>query len=294
MLAGSQNSFLKHLTHAKRGRWLNVELPRVTQRRVDLLFEVIRTLELILIELQSFNDPLLPLRMAEYALLGAQIYQRSPALYVLYVGSEPLNMPSELVTPYLSCHFNIIDIRNWDAETLLQGKHPADAVLAILGRHSDRPETIRRILHRIAKMKVEDRNFAYSKLTILAGMRNLAGVVEQEAKRMPIHYDIRDHETIGPVIRQERAEALAEGKAEGKAQGKAEGLAEGKAEGLAEGEMAGRRQEAVSLLERLIVTRFGAISTITTRRLAKLALPELEDLAIRVVTAKNVDDLLRR
>ena len=95
---------------------------------------------------------------------------------------------------------------------------------------------------------------------------------------MPIHYDIRDHETIGPVIRQERAEALAEGKAEG----------------LAEGEMAGRRQEAVSLLERLIVTRFGAISTITTRRLAKLALPELEDLAIRVVTAKNVDDLLRR
>ena len=66
--------------------------------------------------------------------------------------------PRHLVTPCLSCRFKIIDIRDWDAETLLQGKHPADAVLAILGRHSDRPETIRRILQRIGKMKAEDRN----------------------------------------------------------------------------------------------------------------------------------------
>ena len=59
LLTGSQNSFLKHLIGAERGHWLNVERPRVTQHRVDLLFEVIRTLELILVELQSFNDPLL-------------------------------------------------------------------------------------------------------------------------------------------------------------------------------------------------------------------------------------------
>jgi hypothetical protein len=257
---------LKQVIGAERGHWLNVELPRVTQHRVDLLFEVLQTLELILIELQSFNDPRLPVRMAEYALLVAQIYQRFPALYVLYVGSERLSMPSELVTPGLTCRFKIIDIRDWDAETLLQGKHPADAVLAILGSHSERPETIRRILRRIGKMKVEDRNIAFSKLLILAGMRNLAGEVQQEAKRMPIHYDIRDHEVFGPVIRQERAE----------------------------GEKAGRLQEAVSLLQRQMTARFGTLSTTTTRRLAKLSLPELEDLAIRFVTAKKVNDLFRR
>jgi hypothetical protein len=170
----------------------------------------------------------------------------------------------------LSCRFKIIDIRDWDAETLLKGKHPADAVLAILGSHSERPETIRRILQRIGKMNVEDRNPAFSKLLILAGMRNLAGEVQQEAKRMPIHYDIRDHEVFGPVIRQERAQALAEG------------------------EKAGRRQEAVSLLQRQMTARFGTLPITTTRRLAKLTLPELEDLAIRFVTAKNVNDLFRR
>ncbi len=83
---------------------------------------------------------------------------------------------------------------------------------------------------------------------------------------MPIHYDIRDHEVFGPVIRQERAE----------------------------GEKAGRLQEAVSLLQRMLVARFGTLTTTTTRRLAKLTLPELEDLAIRFVTAKNVNDLFRR
>jgi hypothetical protein len=88
LLTGSQNSFFGRLTGATRGHWLNVELPRVTQRRVDLLFEAARTFELILVELQSFNDPLLPLRMAEYAPLVAQIYPRFPALYVLYVGSD--------------------------------------------------------------------------------------------------------------------------------------------------------------------------------------------------------------
>ena len=270
LLTGSRNSLFERITGANRGKWLNVELPRVTQRRVDLLFEVILTLELILLELQSFNDPLLALRMAEYALLVARVHKRFPRMYVLYVGSERLRMPTELVTPCLTCHYTVIDIREWDAEALLEGAHPADAILAILGRHSDRPETIRRILQRIAKMEVHERNIAFSKLTILAGMRNLAGVVEQEAKRMPIHYDIRDHETIGPVIRRERAE------------------------GEKSGEAKGRREEAISLLQRLIATRFGSISTTAKRRLAKLTLPELEDLAVRVLTAKGLSDLFGR
>ena len=95
---------------------------------------------------------------------------------------------------------------------------------------------------------------------------------------MPIHYDIRDHEVFGPVIREERAQALAEGEAKG----------------LAEGEKAGRRQEAVSLLQRQMTARFGTLPSTITRRLSKLTLPELEDLAIRFVTAKNVNDLFRR
>ena len=270
LLADSPNSLFQLITGANRGRWLNVELPKVMQARVDLLFEIAGTRELILLELQSQNDPQLPVRMAEYALLIRRIYKRFPKLYVLYVGSQRLRMPSELETPYLTCRYTIIDIRRWNAETLLESTHPADAVLSILGSYADRLETVRRILERIAKMRGNSRKIAFSKLMILAGIRQLATVVEEEAKQMPILNDIMDHEVIGPAIRQGRKE----GKAEGKLEGKIEGVS--------------------AVAERQLTARFGPLSAATKKRLAKLTLPELEDLAVRLLTAKNITELFPR
>jgi predicted transposase YdaD len=274
LLTDSRNTLFHLITGAKRGRWLNVELPKVLQARVDLLFEIAATRELILLELQSHNDPNLPMRMAEYALLIWRKYGRFPKMYVLYVGTQRLRMPSELDTPGLICRYTMIDIRHWNAETLLESNHPADAVLSILGRYTDRLETVRRILECIAKMKGSSRKIAFSKLMILAGIRQLADVVEQEAKHMPILNDIMDHSVIGPAIRQ------------GRRQGRAEGIAEGKLEGKIE--------EAAGLAQRMLAARFGALSPTTKKRLAKLTLPELEDLAIRLLTAKSIAELFPR
>ena len=90
---------------------------------------------------------------------------------------------------------------------------------------------------------------------------------------MPILDDIMDHGVIGPAIRQ--------------------GLKQGKAEGKAEGKLEGKREEADLLLQTQIAARFGPLSTTTKRRLAKLTLPELEDLAIKFVSATNIADLFR-
>ncbi len=274
LLTGSPNSLFHLVTGAKRGRWLNVELPKVVQARVDLLFELAATRELVLLELQSQNDPQLPVRMAEYALLIWRIYKRFPKMYVLYVGSERLRMPSGLDAPDLTCRYTIVDIRHWNAETLLRSSHTADAILSILGRDANRLDNVRRILERIAKMKQPSREIAFSKLMILAGIRQLGGVVEQEAKQMPILLDIMDHDVIGPAIRKGRREGKAEGKAEGKLEGKIE--------------------EAVILAQRLLTARFGPLSPATKKRLARLTLPELEDLAIRLLTAKSINELFPR
>ena len=274
LLTGSPNSLFHLITGAKRGRWLNVELPKVVQARVDLLFELGATRELILLELQSHNDPTLPVRMAEYALLIWRIYKRFPKMYVLYVGSRRLRMPSELDTPDLTCRYTMIDIRHWKAETLLRSIHPADAVLSILGQDADRPETVRRILRRVAKMRGSQRKTAFSKLMILAGIRQLGAKVEQEANQMPILYDIMDHDVIGPAIRK--------------------GLRKGRAEGKAEGKLEGKIEEAAALAQRQLTARFGPLSPKTKKGLAKLTLPEFEDLAIRLLTAKSISELFPR
>jgi len=68
------------------------------------------------IELQSTSDAKLPLRMAEYALRTYRLYEVFPRQYVLYVGNEPLRMPTEIVGPDFFCRFKIIDIRTLDED----------------------------------------------------------------------------------------------------------------------------------------------------------------------------------
>jgi len=103
LLQSSQNIILERITGTRVERWLNVEFPEVQQTRVDLLGATAKPEHLIGLELQSTNDPNLPLRMAEYALRTYRLYSAFPDQYVLYVGDEDLRMRSELVGPNFSC-----------------------------------------------------------------------------------------------------------------------------------------------------------------------------------------------
>ena len=146
LLQDPRNSVLAQIAGAPMGRLLNVELPEVQQTRVDLLFETSEELpRLIVVELQSANDSLLPLRMAEYSLRVYRIYKRFPEQSVLYVGNQQMNMPSALIGPNHLCRYKMIDIRLLDEEMLLNSPRAGDNIIAILARHKDRRETIRRI-----------------------------------------------------------------------------------------------------------------------------------------------------
>ncbi len=274
LLTDPENSIFSHITGAKGGRWLNVELPDVTQTRVDLLFETITAIteahRLIAMELQSANDLLLPLRMAEYSLRIFRLHRRFPEQYVLYIGTDAMRMPSALEGPNHVCRYTIVDIRKFDAEMLLESPFTADTVIAILARYSERPETIRRILARIAKLEKGYRSSAFSKLMILAGIRELEDVVRKEARHMPILNDIMDHKVIGPAIR--------------------EGLEQGRKEGREEG----RESEAMAYTRRLINERFGPLPPAAEDRLSKLSTTELEDLGVRLLKATSLADLFER
>jgi predicted transposase YdaD len=96
LLQSPQNTILERITGARIDHWLNVEFPEVQQTRVDLLGETADRERVIGLELQSTNDGMLPLRMAEYALRIYRLHQRFPEQFVLYVGNPEMRMPSEL------------------------------------------------------------------------------------------------------------------------------------------------------------------------------------------------------
>jgi hypothetical protein len=173
-----------------------------------------------------------------------------------------MTMPAELAGPDHVCRYKINDIRDVDTESLLNSPFAADNILAILTRNSDRRETIRRILAKIATLETGKREQALSKLFVLAGLRKLEDQIRSEAEHMPLLDDIMDNKVFGPLIRQ--------------------------------GMEQGRLEEVGLILRRQIDKRFGPIPSWADERLSKLSITELEDLSLRVLDAPSISDMFDR
>ena len=102
LLQNAEQTFLE-LAGFKVSKWLDVELPKIESRRADLLGEAADG-TLLHIEVQSSNDPIMALRMAEYCLGVYRRLGRIPKQVVLYVGKDPMRMPTELVNGELALH----------------------------------------------------------------------------------------------------------------------------------------------------------------------------------------------
>jgi len=208
------SSVLAQLTGAS-AKWLNVEAPKVSNRRVDLLGEL-PNWNLVHIELQSKNEKDFPLRMAEYLFAIGRQYGRLPRQVVLYVGEAPLRMKDRVEGPDFSVRFHLVDIRDLDGEQLLASTNIGDNVLAVLTRLGEQPKAVRRILKRIAAGRPAERNQALPELFIVAELRRITGSIKTEVEKMPILLDIMDNEVLGPVLRkglrQGRVEAVSKAK----------------------------------------------------------------------------------
>jgi hypothetical protein len=250
----------RELVGAPITRWYNVEFPAVRSARADLLGETAPG-ELVHIELQSSNDSEMPLRMLQYCFDVLRLFGRYPAQIVLYVGDAPLNMETGLHGPRLDYSYRLVDIRDLDGERLLHSERVDDNIVALLTRIADRRQAARVVLKRIAGLEPGARRSALDRLLILTGLRKALGaVVKEEATKVPILNDIRDHELFGLEYKR----------------------------GLEEG-----RQHEVMILRRQIEKRFGSLPTAAAERLSKLSAQELEDLSVRVLDAASIEELFR-
>jgi predicted transposase YdaD len=263
LLQQSVDVAIREIAGTTVARWLSVELPEVRNTRVDLLGESTAG-DLIHLELQSTNDPTMALRMAEYCLRVYRLFGRFPQQTLVYVGDAPLRMQAELRGPTLQYSYRIVDIRDLDGERLLTSPNISDNIIAILTRLPDIRASVHRIVERIAGLDPGRREEALRQLIILAGLRTLAPLVDEEAQHMPILNDIRDHEVLGPLI----------------------------IEGERKGERKGELKGELKVLRRLIEKRFGTIPAEAEQRLSKMTVDELDALSDRVLDARNLEELL--
>jgi hypothetical protein len=233
--------------------WHNIEFPKVESRRADLLGET-ENGELVHIELQSSNDEDMPRRMLEYYLDVHRELHRYPTQVLLYVGDKAPGMETRLHGPNLDYSYRLVDVRDLDGERLLKSERVDDNIVALLTRLSDRRRAAQLVLQQIAALVSPAREEAFERLFILTGLRKALGtVVEEEARKMPVLNDILDHEVLGREYKR--------------------------------GEL--------NVLRRQIEKRFGPLPTGAEERLSKLTAAELENLGVRVLDAKTLDDLFQ-
>src|SRR5260370_30333568 len=151
LLRGWGRLTMRELTGTVVEKWLDVELPKVQNTRMDFLGETDDgDGSLVHLELQSGNDVAMPLRMAEYCLGVVRLFGKFPRQVLLYVGEAPLRMDNELRGPDVWFRYRAIDIRELDGDRLLESEEVGDNVIAILARLRDDKDAVRRIVERIA------------------------------------------------------------------------------------------------------------------------------------------------
>jgi hypothetical protein len=244
-------------------QWRNSALSRTREQRVDLLGET-RTGTLVHIELQSTNQARMSFRMSDYAHAICAKFGRFPHQLVLYVGRGRMRMNGALAGPHIRYECPMLDIRELDTAPLLRSASLEDNVIAVLTRSGGNVEAIREILLRISRALPEDRNRALVELALLGSLRQLENVIEQEANHMPVLGGILDNKVFAREYKR--------------------GLKTGREEGVVKGER--------TVLSAQIRKRFGSLPAWAEASLAQLPAGQLERVALRLLDAQTLEELL--
>jgi hypothetical protein len=174
--------------------WVNVEQPKVTNLRVDLLARL-EDGSLRHVEVQARNEPDMGRRQLEYYLGFLRLLGKHVEQVVLYVGREPLRMLPVFETPSVRYEFQLLDMRDVDGEPLLASDDWGDNLLALL-TSVEQERVLQRVERQIRSLQGEEQETAARLFVIVSGIIGLEGTVVERLNMI----DIMENKVIGPLI----------------------------------------------------------------------------------------------
>lgn len=235
--------------------FLNVELPKVLDHRADLVLRLSDD-SIFHLEFQSYNDREMIFREAMYCIALARRYRKRIRQTVLYLGEARARMQTRRSLGKTIVEYDLVDIRDFDSQRLLESPNPSDQVLALLAGGGHR--NAQQIIDRLVALGGARRQRALAQLLILSGLRGMSRQIRMEVKRMGVMIDITKNEFLLDIRR--------------------EGIAEGKAE----------------LMREMLEARFGRLPRWAAARIAKASPQEFGLWAQRVVAARTLEEAIGR
>ncbi len=259
---------------------LTVDFPKVRMRHPDF---VVRTKRggIEQLEVQSDNDDDMEWRMLEYYPLLRKLFGRPPIQRVRYIGLKPLKIVGYIDEPNLQFRYEVIDLRQIEAELLLKSKSVEDRILAILCHADNAQTTIRRILHSLSPLPAKIQGDKIEQLLILSRLRGLTTMVSNEVRQRNAVKEILRETGVWQEWVNEEAEKISVQKLE-------------KAARLAEKQAAqARRDERIKLLTRQLETLYGTLPKWANEKIAAAQSRTLEKWMMRLLKAKSLEEVLQ-
>ena len=258
---------------------LETESHRIEDRRADLVAKA-KDSEgqtfILHIEIQNYNDPLMPQRMLRYL---ADLLLTHPDIWVrqflVYIGKPPLRMVAGLDLPQMPYRYSLIDMHQMDCQELLRQDSPDAWVLAVLCDFKDQPplEIIHGILTRLVERLNDEpprlREYV-SILEILSTNRELNLNIEEELTMLTINYEEL------PTYRMGLKKGIEKGMEKGIERGIERGIEKGIERGVEQGVELGAHQQALTIAANLLAE---GMSQSQVARVTQLPLAEVEVLA---------------
>jgi predicted transposase/invertase (TIGR01784 family) len=261
---------------------IETEYQCVEERRADLVAKVKEESgeSILHVEIQNDNQGIMPWRMLRYLVEIKYNYQKLLVRqYLIYIGKNKLTMADGIRQDGLVYSYRIVDMHDVNCQSLIEQNTPEALVLAILcdfGEISKR-DVVRLLLKQLHKLvagkESKFREYLHM-MEVLSTNRNLEEIVKEEEKMLS-------------QIKNSQLPSYKIGWEDGVELGKQEGRQEGRQEGEKKGEKKGER----SVLNHLIIKRFGKIPKTIEDEINHATSLQIEQWVDKVIEANNLEDL---
>jgi hypothetical protein len=157
-------------------------------------------------------------------------------------------------SPSIDFRFEIVNLREFDAESLLASGDWADNALALLAK-GEQEKALESVLPRLRAMNNEDQAWAAGTLLLLSGILGIEETVRERLKNVGM-INLMENKVLGPMI------------------------------------LEGERKGGQELLQELLIEKFGSLPQWATERLRAASVEHLHLWAKRILRSPSLEDTL--
>ena len=230
------------------------------------------------LEFQVADDPDMVYRMGDYCIMLAQAYRLPVKQYVLFMGSKPPRMPTELNTGDSIIRYNLLSFQEVSHELFLTSDKPEEILFALLSDFGQKPPEVvlERMINRIHETATGSLAFEryISQLRVLVQLRKLQPVLETVMEKLTQYFKEQEDPFYKKGQRLGFTLGLESGKKEGLEQGKKQGIEQGKKQGIEQGKKQGIEQgkkQGIEQGKKLIVLNLLKETDFSVAEIARLA-----------------------